>query len=209
LGASHVRLVDPDERRIVATHEAGHTIAAWLTPHADNVQKVTIMPRGRALGQTQQIPAEERHNLSASYLHAKLVVMLGGRAAEEIAFGEVSTGAENDLVEATALARRMVTRWGMGELGLLAFKSDEEQPFLGYEMTQGRDYSEDTAARIDLDVERLLDLAYKQVHQTLTKARSRLDKLADALLHEETVEIDALTRILGAPQDRSQQQRSA
>ncbi len=205
LGAAHPRLIDPQERRVVAYHESGHTLAAWLTPVADVVQKVTIVPRGRALGQTEQIPAEERHNLSRDYLVARLAVLLGGRTAEEIALGEISTGAENDLLEATALARRMVARWGMGEIGLLAFRTDEHQPFLGYEMSQGRDYSEATAARIDRDVERLLDDAHEQVHTLLTSARSRLDALAEALLREETIEAPELERILGPAASRAPQ----
>ncbi len=197
LGAAHPRLIDPRERKVVAYHESGHAVAAWLTPGADAVQKVTIVPRGRALGQTEQIPAEDRHNLSRSYLATRLAVLLGGRTAEEIALGEISTGAENDLMEATALARRMVTRWGMGEMGLLAFRTDEQQPFLGYEMTQGRDYSEATAARIDRDVERLLDEAHEQVRALLTTARPRLDALAETLLREETVDAPEIERILG------------
>src|SRR5208282_6880017 len=106
---------------------------------------------------------EERHNLSHSYLRARLAVMLGGRTAEEIVFNEATTGAENDLVEATRLVRRMVTRWGMGRLGLIAFKADEQQPFLGYEISQGRDYSEATAARIDQEVQRLLEETHEEV----------------------------------------------
>ena len=152
LGAALPQLMDPAERRVVAYHESGHAVVAWLNPGADPVHKVTIVPHGQALGLTEQIPGEERHNLSHSYLMARLAVMLGGRTAEEIAFGEVTTGAENDLVEATRLARRMITRWGMGKLGLAAFKADEEHPFLGYELSQGRDYSEATAARIDEEV---------------------------------------------------------
>jgi cell division protease FtsH len=124
-------------------------------------------------------------------------VMLGGRTAEEIVFGDVTTGAENDLVQATRLARRMVTRWGMGELGLVAFKTDEQQPFLGYEISQGRDYSEATAARIDQEVQRLLDEAHQQVRRRLTEARDLLDRLVDALLREETFGPDELNRILG------------
>jgi cell division protease FtsH len=117
LGAALPQLVNPVERRIVAYHEAGHAVVAWLTPDADSVHKVTIVPHGQALGLTEQIPNEERHNFSLSYLKARLAVLLGGRTAEEIAIGDISTGAENDLVEATRLARRMVTRWGMGNLG--------------------------------------------------------------------------------------------
>jgi cell division protease FtsH len=197
LGAAHPQLIDPAERRVVAYHESGHAVVAWMTPNADPVQKVTIVPHGQALGLTQQIPGQERHNLSLSYLKARLAVMLGGRSAEEIVFGEVTTGAENDLVEATRLARRMVTRWGMSNLGLVAFKTDEQQPFLGYEISQGRDYSETTAARIDQEVQRLIEQAHQQVRSCLTQSRERLDRLVAALLREETISADELRDILG------------
>jgi len=197
LGAALPQLIDPAERRVVAYHESGHAVVAWLNPGADPVHKVTIVPHGLALGLTEQIPGEERHNLSHSYLIARLAVMLGGRTAEEIAFGEVTTGAENDLVEATRLARRMITRWGMGKLGLAAFKADEEHPFLGYELSQGRDYSEATAARIDEEVRAMLEEIHQQVRRCLTGARDGLDRLVNALLHEETVGADQLVEILG------------
>jgi cell division protease FtsH len=197
LGAARARLIDPDERRVVAYHESGHAVVAWLTPAADPVSKVTIVPHGQALGLTEQVPGEERHNFSYSFLKARLAVMLGGRAAEELAIGEVTTGAENDLVEASRLARRMVTRWGMGKLGLAAFKTDEQQPFLGYEISQGRDYSEHTAARIDEQVRQLLDDTHQEVLQRLTGVRDRLDRLIRALLTEETVGAADLERILG------------
>jgi cell division protease FtsH len=201
LGAAHPQLVNPSERRVIAYHECGHAVIAWLTPAADPVHKVTIVPHGQALGMTQQLPGEERHNLSLSYLKARLAVMLGGRTAEEIVFDEVTTGAENDLVEATRLARRMVTRWGMSELGLVAFKSDEQQPFLGYEISQGRDYSEATAARIDKEVSRLLQDTHVGVRRCLTESRDQLDRLVEALLREETVGSDELCRILGPRHD--------
>ena len=197
LGAAQPQLMDPGERRVVAYHESGHAVVAWLTPAADPVHKVTIVPHGGALGLTEQIPGEERHNLSRSFLLARLSVMLGGRSAEEIAFGEVTTGAENDLVEATRLARRMVTRWGMGKLGLVAFKTDEQQPFLGYEISQGRDYSESTAALIDKEVRELLEETHQEVRRTLSGARERLDALVKALLAEETVGAEELREILG------------
>ena len=197
LGAAHPQLIDPEERRVVAYHESGHAVVAWLTPAADSVHKVTIVPHGQALGLTEQVPGEERHNLSYSFLKARLAVMLGGRAAEEIAIGDITTGAENDLVEATRLARRMMTRWGMGKLGLVAFKTDEQQPFLGYEISQGRDYSEQTASRIDEEVRQLLEDTHQEVLQRLTGARDRLDQLVKTLLAEETVGADELERILG------------
>jgi cell division protease FtsH len=170
---------------------------AWLTPAADPVRKVTIVPHGQALGMTEQLPGEDRHNLTLSYLKARLAVTLAGRTAEEIVFGEVTTGAENDLVEATRLARRMVTRWGMSGLGLIAFKADEQQPFLGYEISQGRDYSEATAARIDQEVSNLLEGIHEQVIRCLTDSRGQLDRLVDAVLREETVDSEELERILG------------
>jgi cell division protease FtsH len=197
LGAAHPQLTDPKERRIVAYHEAGHAVVAWFTPAADPVQKVTIVPHGQALGVTEQVPGEERHNLSQAYLKARLAVMLGGRSAEEIMIGEVTTGAENDLVEATRLARRMVTRWGMGKLGPITFRADEQQPFLGYELSQRPDYSETTASEIDAEVRRLLEEAQEEVRRRLTAEREALDRLVDALLREETVAIDELNRILG------------
>jgi len=167
---------------------------------------VTIVPHGQALGMTEQVPGEDRHNLSLSYLRARLAVMLGGRTAEEMVFDEVTTGAENDLVEATRLARRMVTRWGMSKLGLVAFKTDEQQPFLGYEISQGRDYSEATATRIDQEVSRLLEEIHDGVRRCLTDSRERLDRLVDALLQEETVSSDELNRILGPRHDSGSEQ---
>jgi len=206
MGAAHPQLVNPAERRVVAYHECGHAVVAWLTPAADPVHKVTIVPHGQALGMTEQVPGEDRHNLSLSYLRARLAVMLGGRTAEEMVFDEVTTGAENDLVEATRLARRMVTRWGMSKLGLVAFKTDEQQPFLGYEISQGRDYSEATATRIDQEVSRLLEEIHDGVRRCLTDSRERLDRLVDALLQEETVSSDELNRILGPRHDSGSEQ---
>jgi cell division protease FtsH len=201
LGAAHPQLMDPDERRIVAYHESGHAITAWFTPGADPVRKVTIVPHGLALGMTEQLPAVERHNLSRSYLRARINVMLGGRTAEEIALNEITTGAENDLVEATKLARQMVTRWGMSDVGLAAFAADEEHPFLGYEMTQARDYSEETAAQIDRAVQLMLRQTHASVHELLLSQRTKLDAVAQALLDHETVDLPQLQAILGQPTD--------
>ncbi|MFZ0888126.1 MAG: ATP-dependent zinc metalloprotease FtsH [Candidatus Binataceae bacterium] len=197
LGAAQAQLVDPAERRIVAYHESGHAVVAWLTPGADPVQKVTIVPHGQALGLTQQVPATERHNLSRSYLMTRLAVMLGGRTAEEVVFGEITTGAESDLVQATGIARRMVARWGMGNLGLVVYQTDEQQPFLGYELARGHDYSEATAARIDREIQEMLEQVHQQVRHLLTDARARLDEVVETLLQHETVSHDDLQRILG------------
>jgi cell division protease FtsH len=197
LGGVRPLLLDTHDRRVVAYHESGHALVAWFTPAADPVHKVTIMPRGRALGVTEQLPGEDHYNYSREYLMARLAVMMGGRAAEAVVIGDITTGAENDLVEATRLARRMVTRWAMGSLGPVALKADDEQPFLGYEMAQGRDYSEATAARIDDDVHSLLEERYDSVVRLLQDKRELLDRLADRLLHEETVDRNTLEEVLG------------
>ncbi len=197
LGAVRSTILNDHDRKVVAYHEAGHALAAWVLPHADPVHKVTIIPHGRALGVTEQLPLDDQVNYSREYLFSRIAVMLGGRTAEELAIGDITTGAENDLVEATRLARRMVTRWGMGDLGLMALSSDEEQPFLGYEMARGHDYSEQTRARIDNYVQKVLDEQHTQVMGILTEARDKLDALVETLLSEETINKEDLAKILG------------
>jgi len=197
LGDVRPLALDHAARRVIAYHEGGHALVAWLTPGADPVHKVTIVPHGMALGVTEQRPAEDRYNLSRPYLMARLAVMLGGRSGEEVAIGEITTGAESDLLQATRLARRMVTSWGMSELGLAAYDSSSEDRFLGYELGQGRTYSEDTAKRIDEAVGALLEERHAAVRRLLEDARDRLDRLAEALLTQETVEYDELERLLG------------
>jgi cell division protease FtsH len=204
LGGARHALLDPNERKVVAYHESGHALVAWLTPEADPVHKVTIIPRGRALGVTEQLPGEDRSNFSRSYLVARLDVLLAGRASEELTLGEMTTGAESDLVQATRLARRMVTRWGMGSLGQLAFAADEEQPFLGYQLSQARDYSEATAARIDQDMRGLLDARHEAVTKLLAANRETLDRLVEALLRDETIGSESLERLIG-PRDEPNQ----
>jgi len=190
-------VLTPRDRRVVAYHESGHAIVAWLTPAADPVRKVTVVPHGRALGVTEQLPTEERYNLSRTDLLARVDVLLGGRESEALIIGDITTGAENDLVEATRLARRMITRWGMGGLGPVAFESEEEQPFLHYQPAEGHDYSEATAARIDQEIEQLLVARQTSVHQLLSDARPRLEMLAETLLKAETIDEEELIRILG------------
>jgi cell division protease FtsH len=198
LGAERTTALTPRDRRVVAYHEGGHAVVAWLTPAADPVRKVTIVPHGRALGVTEQSPTEERYNMSRGDLVARLDVMLAGRESEALVMGDVTTGSENDLVQATRLARRMVTRWGMGGLGPVAFDANDEQPFLGYQLAQGRDYSDATAARIDQEVERLVAARQASARQLLVTARVKLDALAEALLADETVTDEQLVGILGA-----------
>jgi cell division protease FtsH len=197
LGEVRPLILEEEDRRIVAYHESGHVIVAWFTPNTDPVHKVTIVPHGRALGVTEQMPEEDRYNYSKEELMARIRVMLGGRSAEEIACDDITTGAENDLVEATRLARRMITRWGMGSLGLQAFAADEEQPFLGYELTQGRDYSEQTAAQIDKDIQTILNTCHEEVKALLDREHAKLDTLVEVLLRDETIEQEGLERILG------------
>ena len=146
---------------------------------------------------TEQMPGDDQFNYSREYLMARLAVMLGGRTSEEIAIGDITTGAENDLIEASGLARRMITRWGMGAIGLMAVASNEEQPFLGYELSQARDFSEETGARIDRDLQRLLEERHAAARKILTDERDKLDKLVEALLHEETLAQEQLAVILG------------
>jgi cell division protease FtsH len=204
LGAARSLMLDDQERQVIAYHEAGHALVAWLTPMADPVHKVTIIPRGRPLGVTEQLPEDDHYNYSRNYLLARLAVMLGGRAAEETVIGDITTGAENDLVQATRLARRMITRWGMGRLGAVAFEADETQPFLGYELARGRDYSESTAAQIDEEVRQLLAERHQLVSRLLKENRSRLDRLAEALLQDETIDQAELARLLGPHQRPTQ-----
>ncbi len=197
LGAERTTVLTPRDRRIVAYHEGGHALVAWMTLAADPVRKVTIVPHGQALGVTEQRPVEERYNYSRTDLLARIDVMLGGRASEALAMGDITTGAENDLVQATRLVRRMITRWGMGSLGPVVFQGNDEQPFLGYQLAQGREYSDATAARIDHEVEHLIAERLEVVRQLLSAARPKLDALAEALLRDETIGEDALGRILG------------
>jgi cell division protease FtsH len=197
LGAERTTVLTPRDRRVVAYHEGGHAVVAWLTPAADPVRKVTIVAHGLALGVTEQLPTEERYNVSRADLLARIDVMLAGRESEALVIGDVTTGAENDLVQATRLARRMITRWGMSSLGPIAFEADDQQPFLGYQLSQGREYSEATASRIDQEIEHMLAERQAVVRGLLTEARDRLDTLAEALLKEETIGADELARILG------------
>ncbi|MGE5222806.1 MAG: AAA family ATPase, partial [Omnitrophica WOR_2 bacterium] len=197
LGEERPLVMNEAARKVIAYHEAGHAVVAWFTQAADPVHKVTIIPHGRALGVTEQLPVEDVFNYSRTALLARLVVMFGGRAAEEIALGEITTGAENDIIQATRLARRMIARWAMGGLGSVAYDTDEEQPFLGYEISQGRAYSETTAAQIDNEVVDLLNRCHQNARDLLNNMRGLLDRLVGELMEHETIEQEVLTTILG------------
>jgi len=190
-----------DEKRAVALHEAGHALVAHATPEADPVEKISIIPRGRSLGATQQLP-DERYNLTDAYLRGRIKVMLGGRASEEITLGDVSTGAADDLTQAAKLARRMVGQWGMSEkFSNLAFEEDNQDVFLGEQIARQRPYSERTAREIDLEVKRLVDDCYNQAMELLRAHRERLEKLADALEEEEVLEGERLRELLESKAD--------
>jgi cell division protease FtsH len=197
LGEVRSLLLSEREKRTVAYHECGHAVVAWLLPEADPLQKVTIIPRGRTLGVTHQLPEEDKYNLSRQYLLAKLAVTLGGRCSEQVVFDDITTGSESDLAEGTRLARRMVTRWGMGSLGPVSLDTDSDEPFLGYEMAQGRTYSEDTAARVDREVQSLLGEREEFSRAVLARERARLDAVVEVLLRDETIDATVFANIFG------------
>jgi cell division protease FtsH len=184
------------EKRNTAYHEAGHTVVAAVLPAADPLHKVTIIPRGRALGLTQQLPIEDKYSYSKRYLEAMLAVLMGGRIAEEIFIGEITTGAGNDIEKATGLARKMVTEWGMSDLGPLSFGKKEQEIFLGREFAQHSDYSETTAREIDDQVRRFIEAGYKTARQTIEKHRDSLEKIAKRLLEKETLDGPEVNAIL-------------
>jgi cell division protease FtsH len=194
-------ILSTEERRTTAYHEAGHALVAKLIPDTDPVHKVTIIPRGMALGVTQQVPIDDRHTWSRNYICDRLAIMFGGRVAEELSSGLVTTGAGDDIEKATDLARRMVCEWGMSEnLGPMTFGKKEEQIFLGRDFTQTKDYSEQTAIEIDSEVRRILHGAYDRAKQLLRTNLDILHKMAAVLLEKEVLdgpEIDELLRSFG------------
>jgi cell division protease FtsH len=199
MGPAREDVLSEEEKLITAYHEAGHAILAWFTPGCDRVHKVTIMPRGRTLGVTQIVPDEERYNISEGDLRARLAMLLGGRAAEKIQFDEYSAGAESDLQEATRLARRMVTHWGMSErLGPVAYHMSEDHPFLGREIAQHqREFSEHSAQLIDEEVAKILHEAEDCSKRTLQQHAGQLRKLAEALLEQEVLDENELRELIG------------
>jgi cell division protease FtsH len=189
-------IISEEERRNTAYHEAGHTLVAKLIPGTDPIHKVTIIPRGRALGVTQQLPLDEKHTYTREYLLNTLAVLMGGRAAEELVLQHLTTGAGNDIERSTELARKMVCNWGMSEsLGPLAFGKREEHIFLGREIAQNRDFSEETARLIDNEIKKLVETSYQRARRLLREYEPALHALANALLEKETLgsdEVDAI-----------------
>jgi len=199
-------IISDDEKRVTAIHEAGHALLTCLLPQADPIHKVTIIPRGMALGLTQQLPADEKHNYSRDYLNDQIAILLGGRIAEQITMDSLTTGAGNDLERATELARRMVCEWGMSDaMGPLTFGKKEEQIFLGREIAQHQDYSEDTALKIDQEVKHFVTGAYDRSFKLLTENKATLIKMADELLAREVLDADQVKRIVaGLPLEEQQ-----
>ncbi len=210
MGPKRDEVLNEREKEMTAYHEAGHALLAWLLPEADRVHKVTIIPRGRALGVTQLLPEEDRLSLSQSAAEARLVFMLGGRAAEMLVFDELTAGSEHDLQQATALARRMVTAWGMSpRLGPVNYQTSQEHPFLGKEIHEHREFSDQTARLIDEEVARLLNQADEQARRMLAEHREKLDQLAQALLERELLDSQEIAELIGPPAQETAAQAEA
>ncbi len=198
LGSARSLVIQPEERHRLAVHEAGHTVVAYFLPNADPLYKVSIIPRGRALGGTQQMPEQERHTLPEDYLKDRLAVMLGGRTAEHELLGTVSSGADDDIRQATTLARAMVARWGMSdEIGPVDLRESEEHPFLGREIAQPRRFSESSAEAVDKAVHNLLKEAEQRAGGVLRERHAELSRLIEALEKEEDLERDRIEALLG------------
>jgi len=190
-------MLTDEEKQVTAYHEAGHALMAKLLPNTDPVHKVSIIPRGRALGVTMQLPTDDRHNYSDEFLYNTLAILMGGRVAEELVFKHVTTGAGNDLERATALARQMVCEWGMSEkLGPLTFGQKEGSTFLGRSFSTHRDFSEKLASEIDLEIKRLVTENYERARQVLTERMVSLKALAEALLEKEVLDASEIDAIL-------------
>jgi cell division protease FtsH len=190
-------IITEEEKKITAYHEAGHALLAALLPHTDPLHKVTIIPRGMALGLTQQLPTEEKHNWSKEQLESRIAVCMGGRIAEELTFSQITTGAQNDIEQATEMARKMVCEWGMSEtLGPLTYGKKEEAIFLGKEFNRHQDYSEATALKIDSEVKRIVSEQYDRAARILTERRPVLVQVAEALLEHEVLDGEQIQQVL-------------
>jgi len=204
MGIEREDVVSDEEKRSVACHEAGHALMALFLPGADPLEKVTIIPRGRSLGATEQIPKEDRHYLGRQYLLNRISVMLGGRAAEKVMFDDITTGAGDDLKRASQLARQMVCQWGMSEkLGPATFRQGERHPFIGKEIAEPKDFSENTARIIDQEIQRILKDMENKAIETLKENRDKLDILVESLLEHETLTRQEVIELIG-PIDQTQ-----
>jgi cell division protease FtsH len=206
MGAERKSMVMSEaEKRNTAYHEAGHALVAVCLPNADPLHKVTIIPRGMALGVTMQLPMDDKHTYTRDYLETRLAIMMGGRVAEELFLKTMTTGAGNDIEQASDLARKMVCEFGMSSLGPITFGKKEEQIFLGREIAQHQDYSEDTAHKIDQEVRKFVTSNYERSHKPLSEHKEKLVVMADALLAREVLDADQVRRIVaGLPIDDPQ-----
>ena len=189
-------LLTDEEKKNTAYHEAGHALVAAKMPHSDPLHKVTIIPRGMALGVTMQLPTDDRHNLYKNYLETEIAILMGGRIAEEMFLNVMSTGAGNDIERATEMARKMVCEWGMSDLGPMTFGKKEEQIFLGREIAQHRDYSEDTAIKIDQEVRKLVNKGYTTATQLISENRDTLERIARALIEREVLDANEIKMLV-------------
>jgi cell division protease FtsH len=189
-------LLTDQEKRVTAYHEAGHAVVAALRQHADPLHKVTIIPRGMALGITMQLPEDDKHTVTKDYLETQLAILMGGRIAEEIFLKQLTTGAGNDIERATDLARKMVCEYGMSRLGPLTFGKKEEQIFLGREIAQHRDFSEETARQIDSEVRNLVDEAYRSAYEILDTHQDLMHRMSAALLERETLDANEIRMLI-------------
>jgi cell division protease FtsH len=202
------RLITASEKRIIAYHEAGHALVSHLLPHSHPVHKISIIPRGRALGFTLTLPTEDRYLVTKSELMDEIAMIFGGRAAEEIVFGDITTGAQDDIDRASRIARQMVCEWGMSSLGPLALGHRDHQPFLGKEIQSVPDYSDRVAAEIDAEIKKLVDGGFEHAKETLRRNRKQLDLIADRLMELETIEAAELERLLeGLPVEKAERGR--
>ena len=203
-------ILSEEEKKLTAYHESGHALVAQLLPNADPVHKVTIIPRGRSLGLTSQLPVDEKHNYSESYIRTRLMVLLGGRAAEKLVFDELTTGSGNDIEVASELSRKMVCEWGMSKLmGPLTFGKKNEEIFLGREIATRRDYSETSAKKIDEEVSRIVTEAEEATIKLLRKNIDKLHILAKRLLIHETIEGDEIRRLIAGKKARKKLTKSS
>jgi cell division protease FtsH len=189
-------ILSDEEKRNTAFHEAGHALVACIVPHADPLHKVTIIPRGMALGVTMQLPVDDKHTYTRDYLESQLAIMMGGRAAEELFLNKVTTGAGNDIEQATELARRMVCDYGMSDLGPLAYGKNQQEIFLGRDLATQRDFSEDTAIKIDQEVKKFVMTAYQKAKDVLTSNRDALSRIALNLLEREVLDVTEVNLLI-------------
>ena len=205
-------VMDEKEKKMTAYHEAGHAICSLHLPESDPLHKVTIIPRGRALGVTMQLPEKDKYSQSITYLRSRLSILFGGRLAEDIIFGpdKVSTGASNDIMVATSIARRMVTEWGMSEtLGPVAYEEPDGEVFLGHSITRRKSISDKTAQEVDCQIRKIIDAAYEKTRQILIENKKQLDMLANALMEYETLSGEEISLILkGKKIDRKEEKKN-